>query len=991
MVAAPSSASCALIVTSQPALRLLPIIAGAVLLTTLLSLTTLFQRIELWLDDTQQSLVAREMSFSQTLLVDIDEESLRRLEPYLGPWPYRRDIFALATDFLGELGARAVCFDVLMSERRPGDRQLAKAVERNPSTVFAAVALSYPLTVDETRRALLDRLSWTVPAELKVESWADFNLPVIAETLPAINGAEVGIASLWPDIDGSVRRIPLFHRAQGAVLPALAVATTIVGSARANVEYEPGQRALRVNGHIWPIDDSGRAALSFPRNADAVKSIPFHVLALAAMGASKVPAELNGIKGRTVIIGSTALQTDAVHTPRGLMPGAYLLAVAHENLANDLLLQPADRMSAFLLLALALTAPIGWSMRRRANPAGIGAALLAGTALAYAANLAVIYGWQRHSPLLFTLSVLLLVGCGQLAMLAVAELRRRRHAENQMQIASAVFAASREGVFVTDAQDRIVSINPAFTAITGYTESEALGQNPSLLNSGRHDAEFRRAMWRSILNEGYWQGEIWNRRKSGEIFPEWLSINTITGPDGSVDKRIAVFSDLSGDKAAAERISFLANFDPLTRLPNRALFRDRVTLALAAAARAQAKVTLMLIDLDRFKNIVDSLGHDISDRILQQVAERLQDLLDEGDTASRLGGDEFILLLPGADADATVHLADRILKTIALPYLLDDNELSLTASIGIAEFPENGHDHDALSRSADSALYRAKQAGRNNFQFYAAEMHQRANELLLLENDLRHAVERDELILHYQPQVDAKTGKLVGLEALLRWRHPTRGLISPARFIPIAEESGLIVEIGDWVLHGALEQMRAWKNAGLSLVPVAVNVSLAQFRQATLCNRLIDALQASGIDAALLELELTESVAMEDIAFTIDTIDRMRQLGIGLSIDDFGTGYSSLAYLKRFSVHKIKIDQSFIRNLSDDKEDASIVRAIIGLAHNLGFKVIAEGVETPGQRIFLCNEACDEIQGFHFSRPLPACKIAPILQRGTLTPASEPH
>jgi len=410
-------------------------------------------------------------------------------------------------------------------------------------------------------------------------------------------------------------------------------------------------------------------------------------------------------------------------------------------------------------------------------------------------------------------------------------------------------------------------------------------------------------------------------------------------------------------------------------------------VALASASRAQAKVTLMLIDLDRFKNIVDSLGHDVGDQMLQEVAERLQAMLGEGDTASRFGGDEFMLLLPGADDEVATHLAKRALDAIARPFRLDGHELNLTASIGIAVYPENGVDHDALSRSADSALYRAKQAGRGNFQFFTGEMHQRAQELLFIENGLRHAVERGELILHYQPKVDAASCRLVGLEALVRWQHPARGLISPAQFIPIAEESGQIRKIGDWVLHTALEQMRAWANAGLPPVPMAVNLSLAQFRQPALCNRLIEALQASGIAACMLELELTESIAMESADFTIESIDRMRELGVGLSIDDFGTGYSSLSYLKRFAVNKIKIDHSFVSNLTVDKDDAAIVRAIISLAHNLGFKVVAEGVETAEQLDFLRQHGCDEIQGFYYCQPMPAAELIGVLRSGVLTPA----
>jgi len=962
-----------------------PLIAvGALLLALLMAQTPFFQRVDRWLSDTQQGLIASDARFEHTVVVDIDEESLLLLQPYLGPWPYKRDIYALVLDYLGELGASKVCFDVLTSEQRPGDGALSAAVARNPNTVFAALALSLPREVDEARRALLDRLAWSLPKALAVDEWDDFSLPVITDARPMSGG--VGIASLWPDEDGVVRRIPLFHRAQGATLPALAVALTVADSPRPAVDFVPEKNIFQLAGHLWPVDPDGRVTLNFPRSAQVVPSIPFHALALAAMGGAGAPFDHELLRGRAVIIGSTALQADAVNTPRGLFPGAFLLAVAHENLVGDRLLRGADIRSGSLLLMLALITPLAAALRRRVTPVSIGIALLVGVGLAYGVNLGLLAVWQRQSPLLLALVALSFNAAGQYAVLALAEYRRRQHAEHQMRIAAAVYEASKEGIFVTDAENRIVSANPAFSEITGYAEAEVIGRNPSLLTSNRHDAAFYRDMWQAILSKGSWQGEIWNRRKNGEVFPEWLTVNTVKGEDGRIERRIAVLSDLSSNKAAEERISFLAHYDALTGLPNRTLFRDRVNVALTTAQRMQGKLVLMLIDLDRFKTIVDSLGHGIGDQVLQEVASRLRAQLGEGDTASRYGGDEFMLLLPGSDAESAAHLAEKILQGVAAPYDIAGHELSLTASIGIAEFPEDGHDHDALARSADSALYRAKQAGRGNFQFFTAEMHQRAHDLLVLENQLRHAVERDELILHYQPKVDAASGRLIGLEALVRWQHPERGLVPPAEFIPLAEESGLIREIGDWVLNSALAQMTDWRRAGLALVPVAVNLSAVQFRQANLCDRLVDVLRHSDIPANLLELELTESVAMENSLFSIASIDRLRQLGIGLSIDDFGTGYSSLAYLKRFAVDKIKIDHSFVRNLADGNEDASIVRAIISLAHNLGFRVVAEGVETAEQLAFLQRHGCDEIQGYYYCRPQSADQTALLLRRGVLMP-----
>ena len=965
-------------------LRAILIVGGALLLTVLLAQAPLFQRVDRWFGDAQQGVIASDARFENTVVVDIDEASLQLLQPYLGSWPFKRDIYALVLDYLAELGARKVCFDVLTSEERPGDAALSAAFGRNPHTVFAALALSLPRETDDARRRVLDRLSWSLPDTLAVDEWEDFSLPVIVETAPITNG--VGIASLWPDADGVVRRIPLFHRAQATTLPALALALAVADGPRPVVDYLAGDQTLRVGAHVWPVDADGRVTLNFPRSASVVPSIPFHALALAAMGGAGAPFDHELLRGRAVIVGSTALQADSVNTPRGLFPGAYLLAVAHENLLGNRLLRAPDVAANAMLLSLSLIIPLLVSLRLRLTTAGIVASLLFGMTLAYLANLGLLAFWQRQSQLLVALTVLSFNAAGQFALLAVGEYRRRQHAEHQMRIAAAVYQSSKEGIFVTDADNRIVSANPAFTEITGYNEAEVVGRNPRLLSSNRHDADFYRAMWRSIVEKGSWQGEIWNRRKNGEVFPEWLAVNTVKGETGEVERRIAVLTDLSGDKAAEERISFLAHYDPLTGLPNRTLFQDRVDVALAAAQRARGKVILMLIDLDRFKTIVDSLGHEVGDQMLQEVARRLCSRLGDGDTASRYGGDEFMLLLPDSDAERATHLAKDLLQTIAMPYNIAEHELSLTASIGIAEYPEDGQDHNGLARSADSALNRAKQSGRGNFQFFTAEMHRRAHELLVLENSLRHAVERNELVLHYQPKVDAASSRLLGLEALVRWQHPERGLVPPVEFIPLAEESGLIREIGDWVLHAALSQMSAWRSEGLILVPVAVNLSAVQFSQANLCERLAIALRQSEIPANMLELELTESVAMENSQYSVASIDSIRELGIGLSIDDFGTGYSSLSYLKRFAVNKIKIDHSFIHNLVDDKEDASIVRAIISLAHNLGFTVVAEGVETAEQLAFLRRHGCDEIQGFYFCRPQPAAAITGLLRGGVVVP-----
>ena len=554
-----------------------------------------------------------------------------------------------------------------------------------------------------------------------------------------------------------------------------------------------------------------------------------------------------------------------------------------------------------------------------------------------------------------------------------------KQAQEQLQLTAQVFESSQEGIVITDADNQLLSVNRAFTEITGYTKQDVMGRNPSLLASGCQDKAFYDAMWRAIQSEGCWQGELSSRRKNGELYPQWLSISVVRNAQGQITQYIGILTDLSSRKRAEEQIRVLSNYDVLTHLPNRALLQDRAQVALAAAQRSQAKVALMYIDLDRFKNINDSLGHAVGDRLLQELAQRLTAQLHLDDTVCRPGGDEFICLLPNTDDQGAAHVAQRTLATIAEPYMIDGQRLNLTASIGIALFPENGVDLARLSQCADSALFRAKQQGRGNFQFFAPQMHERANEVLRIENDLRRALENQELLLHYQPQVDAHSLKIVGVEALVRWQHPEWGLVSPARFIPIAEESGQIREIGNWVLYTAVQQNADWQAAGLPIVPVAINLSVVQFKDAALCDTVVDALRVSGLAPAMAELELTESIAMDDSTFTIDMVARLHSLGIGLSIDDFGTGYSSLSYLKRFKIDKLKIDQSFVRDIQHDPDDAAIVTAIIALAHGLGFQTIAEGVETQAQLDFLRAHACDEIQGYFYSKPVPADEFARLL------------
>ena len=556
------------------------------------------------------------------------------------------------------------------------------------------------------------------------------------------------------------------------------------------------------------------------------------------------------------------------------------------------------------------------------------------------------------------------------------DLSERRHAEEQLRLIAHVFEASQEGIFITDAQQRFINVNQAFTQVTGYAAEEVLGQTPKLLHSGRHDKTFYDSMWQQLEADGRWEGEIWNRRKNGEIYPEWLTISAITSDQGHVEQYLGIFTETSGRKAAEERIQHLANYDSLTNLPNRALLNDRANIAISAAIESETSLAVMHLNVDRFTQINESFGHAAGDTLLIELAHRLLGQLRADETVSRAGGDDFIFLIPNTTARTVAQVAWHVLDSLTQPFMVSGQELRITASMGIAEFPDNGSSFLQLTQAAESAVHEAKRSGRNTVHFFSRSTQDQVKETLALEQDLRYAVERQELVLHYQPQIDVQSGRLIGMEALVRWNHPRRGLISPALFIPVAEESGLIQEIGQWVMQEAIHQNAIWLQQGLPVVPVAVNLSVVQFRHPGLRSAVQDALRRSGLPPELLELELTESIAMENSSFTLDTVAGLKSLGVALSIDDFGTGYSSLSYLKRFAIDKLKIDQSFIRGLTLDHQDEAIVTTIIQLARSLGFRTIAEGVETPAQLDFLRAHGCAEYQGYLFSRPVPAAEFA---------------
>ncbi len=577
-----------------------------------------------------------------------------------------------------------------------------------------------------------------------------------------------------------------------------------------------------------------------------------------------------------------------------------------------------------------------------------------------------------------------LATAGLLYLLIVRMERHLLEAHDALQLDAEVLANMQEGVMVTDADNRLVMVNRSFERITGYRASEVLGQNPAILNSGQQPTSFYQSLWARLESEGYWQGEVLNRRKSGEVYPERLSISTILDSHGRLSHYIGIFTDTTDEQQARERIEFLAHYDTLTHLPNRSLLARHIEEAIPIADRSGNGFILLTLDLDRFKLINDGFGYGAGNALLQEIARRLRSLTGDGDVVARQNSDEFTLLLRGRDIRQASHIAGHILDTVSRPFHTGTEEVSFTCSIGIARYPDDGHDPEQLLRAAASALTLAKKEGRNSYRFHDSDSQASSLHYMQLEHGLRHAAGNNELLLYYQPQVDCRSGNLTGAEALIRWQHPELGLVSPGQFVPVAEESGQIIAIGNWVLQEVVGQLHAWQKAGQRPVTVSINLSVAHFRLSSLVKDVRTALEASQVDPSFLCLEITESVAMADTEYTLDTIQALQELGICLALDDFGSGYSSFNYLRRLTVQKLKIDRGFIQDLVQSNRDLAIVQSIITLAHSLGFVTIAEGVETPAQLESLRGMGCDQIQGYLFAQPMPAQEF----QQWLSTPAA---
>ncbi len=552
-------------------------------------------------------------------------------------------------------------------------------------------------------------------------------------------------------------------------------------------------------------------------------------------------------------------------------------------------------------------------------------------------------------------------------------------------LADAVFETASEGIMVSDSSNVIVRVNPAFTTITGYSPQEAIGKNPDFLKSGCHDDEFFNNINETLSRSGKWQGEVWNRRKNGEIYLQWQSITALGAEDGRIEAYVDIFYDVGKFKRDNDKDDFHTNYDALTGLPNRNLLQDRILQAQKNAMATKERVGVFYLDLDHFKSVNDEFSHNIGDSVLVEISQRLKYCLRDCDIIGRLGSDKFLVVLPQIRSDdETTVILNRLLIEAAKPIKVGDcdEEILITVSIGVAVFPDDGETVEDIIRNADTASFHAKREGRNNYQYFTEDMNIRARERISMERNLRKALENEELEIYYQPKVELRRGKIVGMEALLRWRIPETGeLLSPAKFIPLAEETGLIIPIGEWVLSTACAQLKSWLDEGMRPLKMSVNLSMRQLTKKNLLNDITQILDRTGLAPKMLEMEITETSLMENADDVIAILKGIRGVGIQLSVDDFGTGYSSLNYLRNFPIDVIKIDQSFVVDIGGDGGGAMLAAAVIAIGQSLGLKVIAEGVENETQLAFLRQQWCDEIQGFYFSHPIPAEEFASMVRQ----------
>lgn len=562
---------------------------------------------------------------------------------------------------------------------------------------------------------------------------------------------------------------------------------------------------------------------------------------------------------------------------------------------------------------------------------------------------------------------------GETGIMIFSDKREHLISERKVKMAEKIFDNSIEGIVLTDRELHIQQVNKTFTEVTGYELDDVIGKTPALLKSGQHDRDFYKEMWATLRRSGMWQGQIFNRRKNGEIYLEWLSIYSIKNKNGDVINYIGLFSDLTEKRMTQDHIHQLSHFDALTGLPNRMLFLERLKQNIVMARRAKIKFALFFLDLDGFKKVNDSLGHDAGDVLLQEIALRLSTLMRESDTVSRLGGDEFTVIISGYNTIGDIiTIAKKILAKLSTPVKIAERSVYVSASIGISLYPDDGGDIQDLVKNADTAMYAAKEKGKNRYEFYDYEMNRRTLERLTLESCIHRAFENKQFMVYYQPKIDLRDGSVCGAEALIRWNHDQIGFVPPSQFIPLAEEMGMIIPIGEWVLRQVCQDMREWKDKGVKLFPISVNLSAVQFRDLNFIKIIDTIIRQANIEPKYIDLEITESMLMGDIQSSLMMMNQIKELGVSLSIDDFGTGYSSLKYLKQFRVDTLKIDKSFIDEVPTSAGDCAIVKTIIDLAHNLNMSIVAEGIEKPEQAEFLLANGCTIGQGFYYSKAVEA-------------------
>jgi diguanylate cyclase (GGDEF)-like protein/PAS domain S-box-containing protein len=560
------------------------------------------------------------------------------------------------------------------------------------------------------------------------------------------------------------------------------------------------------------------------------------------------------------------------------------------------------------------------------------------------------------------------------------DVTQHHQAQEKLRQAAQVFSSTIEGVIITDVDANIVGVNPAFERITGYSSEQVIGQNPRILQSGLQSKDFYQSLWQTLLGEGVWSGEIWNRRADGNHYPSQVTISAVKDDSDITTGYVCLFADITKSKQSEERLDFLAHHDPLTELPNRLLFKDRLAKALQHARRNRSKVAVMFIDLDRFKNVNDSMGHTVGDELLKQVSGRLKQSIREADTLARISGDEFVLMIEDSiSIESTTNVVNKIMEAFRKPFELKRHQVLISCSIGVSIYPDDAHDTEELVSNADAAMYRAKDVGRNTYEFYTPEMTASALEHIFLENALNNALPQNQFVQYYQPQFQLNNGLLVGCETLIRWQHPLEGIISPLRFIPLAEQNGTIADIDYWMLKTACQQGKVWHDLGLPIPRISVNMSGSLVQRENFASTVHEILKSTHFPKDHLEIEVTESFVMQRPEVGIWQLQKLYDDGISIAIDDFGTGYSSLSYLKKLPVSKIKLDRSFIMDITEDKDTLSIVRAITELAKSLGKSIIAEGVETKEQAQLLKQLGCEQVQGYYFGQPVNLEEMTSIL------------